>query len=288
MIQSIQKEVYKSVDEASNLEWMARNLAKGLNLGKHHSKKLGVGLEFNQFRNYVQGDDVRLLDWKMYAKTGQYFIRQSDVQLNTGLHVSIDTSKSMDYMEEGRSKIDVGKILTATLTYVIAKQSDEFSWTAGDNHFVPSNGLKNWRRSIISLEKVSTDYDLSAHYTLSKKPGIHLWITDLYMDVGEVEKHISINSAANKELIIFHVVGKREEELDFDSNTKFVDLETGEEMQVNAKKFAEEYKTSLDHHIHEIKKVCQNRGVVYRKIYLDAEIRDSLRLFLSDYNALSS
>ena len=278
------------IDSAASLEWKSRSLAKGLNLGKHESKKLGVGMEFDQFRNYVQGDDIRLLDWKMYAKTGQYFIRQSAIETNHSLLVSIDNSKSMDYIEAGTSKMDLAKIITATLTYIMARQADHFSWQGGATSFAKSQGLKNWLRSLLVLNELSTDDStnlINPQKTRTNDSGIHLWITDLYLDKAAFDQFIANNYSPNRELIIFHLIGRREEKLDFDTNSKFIDLESGEEMHVNAKKFSERYRNALGQHIHQIKRTCQNKGIVYRKVYLQSDLQQELRSFLIDYNALA-
>ena len=279
-----------TIESAASLEWRARNLAKGLNLGKHKSKKLGVGMEFNQFRNYVQGDDIRLLDWKMYAKTGQYFIRQSDVETIHNLHVSIDNSKSMDYVETGISKIDLAKIITATLSYIMGQQADQFSWQSGSVAFAKSQGLKNWRRSLLALDKLESDDQpslISQQKTRTKDSGIHLWITDLYLDKEAFDQFVANNYNPNRELIIFHLIGRNEEVLNFDASSKFIDLESGIEMHVNAQKIAKQYQDALCQHIHQIKRTCQNKGIVYRKIYLQADLKNELRSFLMDYNSLT-
>jgi len=280
----------ENINSAATLEWKARNLAHGLNLGKHQSKKLGIGMEFDQFRNYVQGDDIRLLDWKMYAKTGQYFIRQSEVETNNSLLVSIDNSKSMDYTEAGYSKMDFAKIITATLSYIMARQADQFSWKSGDVSFPKSQGLKNWRRSLIALDRLKTaDVHnlIKADNKRSSESGLHLWITDLYLDQDDFDNFIASNYSPNRELIVFHLIGRDEENLNFDSNSKFIDLETGEALHVNAKQFADRYRKSLGQHIHQIKRSCQNKGIVYRKLYLQSELKNELRAFLLDYNALT-
>lgn len=274
------------LDSAHLLEWTSRQLARGLQLGSHRSKQVGVGMEFHQFRNYVQGDDVRLLDWKMYAKTQDYFIRQADIESTQQLHIHIDTTRSMDYQEADQTKIDLAKLITATLTYVMARQGDQFSWSAAHTSFADSYGLHNWRRSVLELDKLTTHNNPTTPSTFVNN-GLLLWITDLYEDLDIIKKFILEQHQPFTEVIIFHLVGRKEENLSFDANTKFVDLETQQEIQVNAKQYAATYKEALGQHIHEVKQYSLQQGVVYQKIYLQDNIQEALQLFLLTYNRLA-
>ncbi len=287
MIRGASHKISTAISSAASLELYARNIARGLQLGKHASRKLGIDMEFDQFRKYVQGDDLRLLDWKMYAKTDQYYIRQSVVETNNSLHITIDNSMSMDYKEEGISKLDKAKIMVATLTYIMARQADQFSWKGNSFQFSKSQGLKNWRKSIIDLHRLEAEVNKDASLS-STTGGIHAWITDLYADLESIESFLSAHRNSRTEMVLFHIIGHKEENLTFDNNSKFIDLESGEEMQVDVPSYASDYKEVLGQHIHAVKRICQNKGIVYRKIYLQSEVSDDLRTFLSDYNALSA
>ena len=287
MSRSINKEVAENIRSAANLELKARNLARGMNMGKHHSFRIGGGMEFDQYRNYVQGDDIRLLDWKMYAKSQQYYIRQSKIESNSCLHVILDNSKSMSYEEDGKSKIGIAKIITATLSYVIVQQGDQFGWQAGKSIFAKSSGLKNWRRSLLQLEKLNMDSEALSDHVV-RIDGIQLWITDLYMELSKIEQFVTSCVSRNSELVIFHLIGRNEESLNFKNNSKFLDLESGEKLHVNAKKYSKRYQNALNQHLFQVKRICQRKGIVYKKIYLQSELKLELQLFLTEYNAMRS
>ncbi|MFT6809233.1 MAG: hypothetical protein ACJA01_002465 [Saprospiraceae bacterium] len=287
MSRSINKEVAGNIRSAANLELKARNLARGMNMGKQHSLRIGGGMEFDQYKNYVQGDDIRLLDWKMYAKTQQYYIRQSKIESNSCLHVILDDSKSMSYEEEGKSKIGIAKIITATLSYVIVQQGDQFGWQAGKSIFAKGSGLKNWRRSLLQLENLNMDSKTLSDHVV-RIDGIQLWITDLYMELSKIEQFVTSCASRNSELVIFHLIGRNEESLDFKNNSKFLDLESGEKLHVNAKKYSKRYQNALNLHLFQVKRICQRKGIVYKKIYLQSELKLELQLFLKEYNAMRS
>ncbi len=274
------------IDSVHSLEWIARYMGKGLLIGKHKSRKLGTGMEFSQFRPYAQGDDLRLLDWKMYAKTGKFFIRLSTLEVDQELTIHIDNSPSMNYEEEGSSKLHIAKIITATLNYIMAQQSDKFSWESYSFVFPKGTGLQHWKRSLISLfesESANHNYEYS-----SSSKGIHLWITDLYMDLNDIKSTIKSFMGIKRELILFHLIGNKEENLEFDPNSKFIDLETNEEVQVDTKYYARQYKEQLGQHIYDVKRYCEDMGVLYEKVYMRSNIPGLLREFISRYNYLDT
>lgn len=275
------------LDSAQSLEWLARTLAKGLLLGRHQSNKLGSGMEFSQYRPYTQGDDLRLLDWRMYAKTGKYFIRQSTVETDHQLHIHIDNSLSMTYEENGLSKLDLTKILTAALSYVMVQQGDQFSWYSGTFQFTSAQSLKDWRHSLTLLYDIKTSE--SSHQTpTNQSDGVLLWMTDLYDTLDQIETQIDSFLGPSKELVLFHIIGQKEEELDFPKNASFRDLETQEQIPLNAKAYAKSYKIALGQHIHMVKRLCANKGAIYQKIYLQDDIPSVLRHFIDQYHHLSS
>ena len=274
-------------DDVASLEWHARKLAQGLLLGSHRSLKLGSGMEFNQYRAYTQGDDLRLLDWKMYAKTGKYFIRQSTIESNQHLHVTLDDSRSMDYREQGYSKFELAKLMTAALTYVITNQQDNCSWQSGNQLLSKGNGLKHWRRSLLELSTLATAEEESPASLKNNYNGMQVWITDLYLELDELDKYLDTLSGPQREVVVMHVIGRDEESLSFSNNTKFIDLESGSEVQVNTKQFAENYKDALGAHIHKAKRLCTQKSAIYKKVYLDDDVAMTLRDFLVDYNQLS-
>ncbi len=274
-------------DDVASLEWHARKLAQGLLLGSHRSTKLGSGMEFNQYRAYTQGDDLRLLDWKMYAKTGKYFIRQATIESNQHLHVTLDASRSMDYREKGYSKFELAKLMTAALTYIMTNQQDNCSWQSGDQLLPKGHGLKHWRRSLLGLSDLSIADAEQLSLPKNNYNGMQAWITDLYLDLEDFDRCLDLLSGPQREVIILHVIGRDEENLSFSNNTKFIDLESRTEVQVNTKQFAKKYKDALGEHLYKAKRLCTQKSVIYKKVYLDDDVGTTLRNLLVDYNQLS-
>jgi len=119
--QLLKPELIKTV---SGLSLISRVLVDGYLSGLNHSRQVGSGMEFNQFRNYEPGDDLRLLDWKMLARSGRYYIKQSEVESNISIKFILDASRSMLHKEDELSKMDYARVLIASLGYLSQKQGD--------------------------------------------------------------------------------------------------------------------------------------------------------------------
>ena len=272
------------IDSIEMLEWIAKNLARGFLSGKHHSKKVGAGMEFSQYRPYAQGDDLRMLDWKMYGKTGKYYVRMAPVEVDHVFWGHIDDSKSMDYSEQGISKLQIAKTLVAALSYMLAQQGDQFAWESGSAHFPKSSGIRQWRKSLVTLFNIETRSEEYEYAFLGR--GIHVWITDLYDEMDRIQSKIDRFLGKGHELVVFHLAGRLEEQLSFDANTKFIDLETNESIRVNAPAYARDYREKYFNHIQSVIRYCEEKRVVYHKVFLDESLVDSLRVFINRFNEL--
>jgi len=273
-----------AIDSAKSLEWIAKSIAKGQLQGKHKSQRLSSGYEFSQFRPYVQGDDLRLIDWKMYAKTEKYYIKLSDVERDHNLHIIIDNSRSMDYEEDNWSKLLFAKLLSACVSYVTIQQGDAFSWSSLDQLFPRSLGMQHWRNSINALHDLNSS---KASRLINLKPEnnkVYLWLTDLYQEIDDIKSVVDSLKHNNTELIIFHLLGEREESLDFPNNTTFIDLESDEKVQVNPKEYLSQYQEQFNEHLKACKKLFYEKGINYQQAYINRPVQQSLKLFLDSYN----
>jgi uncharacterized protein (DUF58 family) len=123
------------LNTVSGLELVARIIVEGYMSGSNPSQSIGIGYEFSQYRSYEAGDDLRLLDWKMYARSERYYIKQSEIETNITVKFIVDASRSMDHKESGLSKLGFAKVITAALAYLARKQSDTYGLlTANSRH----------------------------------------------------------------------------------------------------------------------------------------------------------
>jgi uncharacterized protein (DUF58 family) len=112
------------IGSVSGLALIARVVVDGYLSGLNHSRRLGPGMEFSQYRGYEPGDDMRLLDWKMLARSGRYYIKQSELETNIAVKFILDSSRSMLHEENSLSKMDYVRVLVASLAYLAQNQGD--------------------------------------------------------------------------------------------------------------------------------------------------------------------
>lgn len=276
------------IHSIKDLEWMAKILAEGYMYGKHLSQKLHTGMEFQQFRQYVQGDDVRAIDWKMYAKTGKFYIRQSPMESEHHFSFILDNSPSMDYEEGDFSKLTIGKLLVATISRICANQGDVFRWQTLDRSVSKGTGLKHWSLSLHRLFDVAST-EVKEQISLPHDANqVIIWISDLYYSIDEIKATLKELKSPKSEVIVFHIMGNKEKHLDFPSGVTFEDLENGRNIQLNPGYYRDIYQKRLASHLRQIKDVCTQNGIWYHEHNMQENLKVSIRYFLMHYNFVFS
>ena len=230
------------LNTVNGLELVARIVVEGFMSGSNRSQSIGVGYEFSQYRSYEPGDDLRLLDWKMYARSERYYIKQSEIETNITVKFILDASRSMDYKENGLSKLQYAKVLIAALGYLARKQSDTFGlYVVNDqkismieprfeqqqfmrflNELIATKGEGSWGKG----------KDLEA---LQRHVGkeIILFFTDLYDNGKDIQQFVSRLKTSRNEVVVFQIMGNDELNLETEGVFTFEDLETGERRKVD-------------------------------------------------------
>jgi uncharacterized protein (DUF58 family) len=276
----------ETIHSVKDLEWIAKVLADGFLHGKHESGRLGSGMEFQQYRPYVIGDDIRNIDWKMFAKTDKYYVKQTSIPTEHKNCIVIDNSLSMNYQEAGRSKLLFAKILTAAITRVLSNQGDQFSWQSGDHSIPMSSGLRHWQNALNDLYSLDASKNDSISPPLARNHTTFLWISDLYYPIEEIEAFFKSIKGPKSELIVFHILGDAEKSLSFSKSSTFVDLETNERIDVNAPKIRKQYQEKLSAHIEHVRNLCFEYGVFHEQMSLNEPIASSLSRFFFHYQLI--
>jgi uncharacterized protein (DUF58 family) len=281
----LQPEVLNSMN---GLELIARIIVEGFMSGSNKSQAIGIGQEFSQYRNYEPGDDLRQLDWKMYARSERYFVKQADIETNITVKFMIDASKSMSYQEEGISKLQYAKVVAAALAFLSRKQGDTFGLYAVNNHQVkivhPRFEQQQFMRFLHEL------VELKAESTW-KKNGIEqlfdhhgkellIFITDLYDEDGDLYQFMSRLKTSRNEVIVFHVIGKTEMALDHGGSFTFKDLETGSVVKVDTIAQKKEYTEKVNQWIQQARNSLLEKGIAYQTLVMSENPGEVLRDFL--------
>lgn len=284
------------LNSVSGMELIARVVVEGFMSGSNKSQSVGAAQEFNQYRSYEPGDDIRQLDWKIYSRSERYYIKQADIETNITVKFMIDASGSMSYQENKISKLQYAKILTAALAYLARKQGDTFGlFTINDKniHEVrPRFEQQQFLRFVNELIKVESGGTWSQAKNLEHLFDHHgkemiIFMTDLYDADKDLLNFISRLKTRRNEVIVFHLMGDEEINLDFDGSFVFQDLETSASVRVDTALLREQYVKRVSDWMSKSRLTLYEKQINYQLILLSDPFEKSLRNFLRVRKSIS-
>ncbi|MDF2432545.1 MAG: hypothetical protein JWP44_2176 [Mucilaginibacter sp.] len=276
-----------------NLPLLAKTVIDGFMNGFNKSTVKGPGLEFSQYRSYQPGDDLRWLDWRMYARSDRYYIRESEVETSISVRFLIDASASMNHYDGSLKKIEYAKFLAASLAYLANLQGDAVGLYAFQDGGLFSLASKpdpqHLQRLYYQLEKIEPagSFTKPIHYKElfagTGRKELLVFITDMYQKDNEITLLLNSLAALKHELIVFNLVGQNELDFNFNGYTALEDLETGEVIQVGpqAKK---QYQENLHAHLESTRTQLLGKNIFYRVINTTQPLDKALRDFLVQRN----
>ena len=283
------------LNTVSGLELIARIIVEGFMSGSNKSQSIGSGQEFSQYRNYEPGDDLRQLDWKMYARSERYYIKQAEIETNITVKFMIDASHSMSYSENKLSKLQYAKVLTAALAYLARKQSDTFGLftvNAKQIHVVhPRFEQQQFLRFLNELILVKSEGSWNKGNEVEHLFDRHgkemiIFMTDLYDDHEDLLQFISRLKTSRNEVIVFQMMGEHEMKLDFEGSFTFQDLETKTSRRVDTKFQQKQYVDRVTDWINQSRLWMLEKQISHQLILLNDPFENSLRDFLKVRNLL--
>ncbi len=273
-----------------DLALVARMVVNGFLAGSHHSRKRGAGLEFSQYRSYQPGDDLRQLDWKMFARSDRYYIRESEIETNLRVQLVIDASNSMNYEEAGLSKITYAKLLVACLGYLAAQHGDEVSLHVLHQNQVThtlagstNTGLQRFFGALNKLKATGQfAAPLTGHHLLqfTKKKTITVFLSDLYEQETEITDLLSSLRSRGHEVILLHLLGQQEINLNYAGTILFEDLETEQTVQVNTGQYRLQYTQYYESWLRQLAVNMRKKQITYEPLQLHEPLDKALRLLL--------
>lgn len=275
------------INTVNGLELIARIIVEGFISGSNRSQSIGIGQEFSQYRGYEPGDDLRLLDWKMYARSERYFVKLSEIETNITIKFIVDASHSMSYSENGLSKLHYAKVMTAALAYLARKQSDAIGlYGINDLHpEVVQARFENqqFMRFVNALVQLKSEgqwgQKTEALIDHTGKEMI-VFITDLYDRDKDLLSFISRLKTSRNEVIVFHLMGKMEHDLSYEGAYTFEDLETGARVKIDTAVKQKEYVRLVDDWINTVRATLLEKSISYTLVTLDSPVENTLRDFL--------
>ena len=251
-----------------NLELMARTVVEGFINGLHRSPHLGASTDFAEHRAYMPGDDIRRIDWRLYARSDRYYIKEYEADTNMNFCVILDVSPSMRYgaLPEDRrlSKLTYGCYLAACLAYFSSLQRDRVGLVTIDTDivdYVPpsSKHLQHILHTLDRVEKKGRDSKMTPGRSTLLAPlrklaetlrrrSLVLVISDFYEDVDEVVAALGHVRGRGNDMIAFHLLDPREIDFSFSEASNFIDMETGTKMPVIPEYLRTQYRDLVSAH----------------------------------------
>src|SRR3954471_22835314 len=279
----------KILARIGNLELLARNVVEGFINGLHRAPFFGASIDFAEHRGYVAGDDIRRVDWRLYARTDRYYVKQYEADTNTNLSVLLDISRSMKFSSRGIPKIEYACFVGACLAYLAQRQRDRVGLVTFDNdivdHVPPSAKHMEVVLHKLEMTRPGRPGDLKAPlHKLAEhfgRRGILVVISDFYADPEAVLEAVAPLRFRGNDLIVFHVLDPAELEFSFGDASPFEDLETGEQMPVVPEAFREEYKELVKAHIDALARSFSGVRVDYSVLDTSKPLDHALFRYLS-------
>ncbi|MEE3152725.1 MAG: DUF58 domain-containing protein [Candidatus Neomarinimicrobiota bacterium] len=272
-----------------SISMKAKMVVEGYIIGQHRSPYHGFSVEFAEHRSYESGDEVRHIDWKLYGKTNRLYVKRYEEETNLRAHLILDTSKSMTYTSGGVSKLEYGSYLLAALSYLMISQQDAAGVVLFDESirsFVPPKSTPSHLNTLLNvLDVKSPGVDTKIEPVLHemaeriKKRGLVIIISDLFDEPINIMNGLKHFRHSKQEVILFHILDRNELEFDFNTRTKFIDMESGEEITTDPWHVQNDYKNLIKGLQDYYKSECRLNLIDYVPLFTD----DSLDKGLSEY-----
>jgi len=273
-----------------SLELRARYIVEGLSVGFNRSPFHGLSVEFTEYRAYTPGDDLRFLDWKLFARSDRYYVKKFEDETNLICHILVDASRSMDYGTLAYTKSEYARTLAGTLAHFLLTQRNAVGVCCFDsmirNAVIPRRHTAQLRRILAALEYGtggdSTDLDvpLQRIAEMAKRRGLIVLISDFLSPLDHLQKRLSLLRVNGQDVVIFHIQDPAERDFSFQAPVIFKDLETGREMFVDPQGIRDDYLRQLEAHCESVESACRNLGLTYQRICTDQPFEEPLLEFL--------
>jgi uncharacterized protein (DUF58 family) len=254
-----------------NLELRARSVVEGFLQGLHRSPFVGYSVEFAAHREYVPGDDLRHVNWKLFARQKRLYVKEYDAETNMNLYLLLDISGSMECASSGLSKLQYGSTLAAALAYLALKQRDAVGITlfadSVRSHLPPSSKphhLDEILRAIAATQdRPPSNARRALHPAaeLARHRGLVVIISDLFDDLEALVDGIEHLRFRRHEVIVFQILDPLERDLAIDGNIRFRDLETGEDITTRVEGIRDEYLRATGKWRASLEGECRERSV---------------------------
>ena len=280
------------LESISSLDLLAKTVVDGFVAGLHRSPDFGFSQEFAEYRAYTPGDDLRHVDWNLYARTDRTYVKRYRGETNSQLTILLDASQSMEYTSGPPKKMDYARFIAAALFYLaIRHQRDAAGIIVFDDelreYIRPSTRQGQLARLFGALEsaepKARTDFGkpLRHFQQVLHRRGIVIVISDFYEDPEVVVRMIDPLRFGGNEVVLFHVLDPQEIEPSLKQSSLLLDVETGQTMEVVPEYVKTTYREKMATHIEALRSRTRAAGMEYRLLITDQPLDEALREYLT-------
>jgi uncharacterized protein (DUF58 family) len=254
-----------------NLELLARTVVDGFLQGLHRSPHLGMSLDFAEHREYMAGDDIRRIDWRLFARTDRFYLKLFEAETAANFVVALDISKSMSFGSHAVTKLDYARYLAASLSYFSQKQRDRVGLATFDHEvveYVPPS-TRHLQLVLHTLARAEPGRPGTLREPLMRlgdtlhQRGIILVLSDFYDEPQAVVDSVRHLRARGHDVIVFHLLDPAELEFPYDSAASFRDLESGNMIPIVPDQLAAEYRDLMAQHTQELERLFTGSRIDY-------------------------
>ena len=259
--------------------------------GRHASPHRGASVEFAEYRKYVPGDDLRRLDWRAFGRSDRHYVKEFDADTNLRCCLVVDTSGSMGFGSEGRSKIEYARQIAGALAYLAVQQGDAVGLECIADGLTASVLAKRNPAHLMvvfdHLEKIKPAGPtrlISALHELAetiRQRALIVIISDLFADPAELKECFEHFRFRKHDLAAFHLLDPLEVGFKFQRPMRFLDMEGGPAIFAEPNEIADRYQTALGRYLRELKQATIETGVDYHRVMIDEGYEQTLLRFLA-------
>lgn len=275
----------------SGLELLAKTVVDGFVTGLHRSPDLGFSQEFAEYRPYNLGDDLRLVDWNVYGRTGRTYVKRFHDETNCCITILLDASASMEYTSHGVTKMDYARFLASCVAYMANQQRDAAGLIVFredvDSYIPPSTRPGQFHRLVIEIENAKggsrTDFTkpLTHFQQFLHRRGIVIVISDFWNDAGAIVSVVEPLQIRGNEVILFHVLDPEEIQPRLSEPALLLDMETQIALEVSPDYAQRDYRRKIDAHIQTLESKSKAVGTDYCLLRTDQPLDTALHRYLA-------
>lgn len=274
-----------------SMELRARAVVEGVLIGLHRSAYTGFSVEFSEYRQYMPGDDLSTLDWKVYARRDRFYVKRFEEETNVDCRLLLDVSGSMSYGSGAVSKLQYGSYLAASLAWLMDRQHDAVGLLTFDDQVVTdvpvSSRPGHLRRILVALDQLrvgrrsNVSQPLNALAAGMRRRGMVVVISDLLDDPARVITGLRHLKFRGSEVIVFHVLDPAELTFPFEHAARFHDLESGAEVTAVGSEVRDGYVRAMERLVGRYARELPLAGIEYRRLETAQPLDDALRAYLA-------